>query len=256
MGDSQKSTNESTRDMLTALAAYAPDAIRAINTTAPDTARTQLAIDQELYPQYYALDRTNQLQGSQNELDIANGTGSKLTDAAVALQAKVDPEFYKSKAIIGDAINKYIGNYDPNNLSETELEGIRRGLGREGPVSDSALNTVKNAQVFNNAGTQRWQNFGNAIAQAGSVLPALKNGFSGFEVATRRALSPLPSNSTTAIGNNFGFANNTLNQIGANQRLAESKKKDTMDMIIGGTQAFANIGAGIGGIGRGVMGGA
>lgn len=246
MGDSAPSTSESTRDMLTALSRYAPDAIRAINSTAPDTARTQLAIDQELYPQYYELDRQNQLQGSRNELEIAKGTGADLADQASVLQEKIDPEFYKSRAIVGDAIKKQLGDYNPYELSPTEMSEIERGLAREGPVTPSALNTVKNAQVYGDRGQQRWQNFGNAVAQAASALPALKTGFTGFEVATKRALSPLPANSTTALNTNYGFANNTMSEIGANQRAALAKKKDTMDLIQGGASAFGSVAGGVG----------
>lgn len=241
MGDKAPSANESTRAMLQALAQYAPDAIYAINDTAPDTARTQLAIDKELYPQYYELDRQNQLQGSKNELEIAKGTGAELADQATALQQKVDPEFYKSRALVSDAIGKYLGSYDPSTLSPTEMAQIERGIGREGPVTPSAMNTIKNAQTFGDKATQRWQNFGNAVTQAASALPALKTGFTGFEVATKRALSPLPANSTTAIGTNYGFANNVTNEIGANQRAALAKKKDVFDKINSATQSFNNV---------------
>lgn len=241
-----KSTDESTQEMLLALSRYAPDAIRAINSTVPDTARTQLAVDKEMYPEYYALDRQNQLAGSQNELDIATGTGAKLAEQAGKLQEVVDPEFYKSRAVVGEGINKLLGGYDPYKLNDSEVEQINRGLAREGPVSQSNMNTIKNAQVFGDKGTERWKNFSTALTQAGSILPTLKSGFSGFEAATRRALSPLPANSSQAINTNFGFANNTLNEIGQNQRLAESKKKDTMDMVVQGTQAFSNIASGVG----------
>ena len=233
--------------MLKSLAKYAPNAIYALADTAPYTARKQLEMDKELYPEYYALDRANQLAGSQNELDIARGTGSELAAEAGRLQEVIDPEFYKSRAIVGDAINKYLGSYDPYKLSETEVAQIQRGLGATGgSMAPSAMNTIKNAQTFGNAATQRWQNFGNALAQASSALPALKTGFSGFEVATRRALSPLPANSTTAIGTNFGFGNNTLNAISANNQTKISKAKDTFDKIQSGTQSFSNVLSGVG----------
>lgn len=246
MGDSPPTADESTKEMLDALAKYAPDAIRAIASTTPDTARQQYAIDKELYPQYYELDRQNQLQGSRNELEIARGTGSELAGEADRLQRQIDPEFYKSRGVVSNAIDKLIGGYDPNQLSPSEMSQIERGLAREGPVAPSALNTVRNAQVYGDRGNQRWQNFSNAIAQAGSVLPALKTGFSGFEVATRRALSPLPTNSTTAIGTNFGFANNLTTQIGENQRASLAKKKDTMDMVSGIAGAAGSVAGGVG----------
>ena len=260
MVDNPPNQTELSKEMLQSLAAYAPDAIRAISGTQEGTARDLLASQQATAPGYAELqnqitrdygpeasrigneiNRSNQLAASQTEADILAGPGQDLISGAIEAQQQVDPEFYSSRASVGDAINKYLSSYSPTELTGSELEQINRGISaREGPVTPSALRTVKNAATFGNAATQRWQNFGNAVMQASSALPSLKSGMSGFEVATRRPLvsnvgenrlsSPEAISATSALNNNFGFANNALNQIGAFGLGYQQKWKDFADV--------------------------
>lgn len=278
MGGDQPSVTESTRDMLVALAAYAPDAIKAIAATTPGTAQTALDVQRMTAPGYaelqnqitrdygpeaakigQELNRQNQLAATAAEADILEGPGQRLISGARQAQEAIDPEFYRSRATISDALNKYLTSYSPTELTDSEIEQINRGIAsREGPMTPSALKTVRNAQTFGNALTNRWQNFGNAVVQASSALPGLKSGLTGFEIATRRPLlsntgearlsSPTPIDATTALNTNFGFANTALNNIGqlANTRLA--KNKDTMDLVLQGTEAFKNVGQGVGAV--------
>ena len=278
MVDNPPNTTELSAEMLQSLAAYAPAAIKAISATAPGTAQDTLAAQQAVAPGYAALQ--NQISGqygpeaarigvnlnditqkgaAQTELDLARGPGDQLVNQALLEQHKLDPEYYKSRALVSDALNKYLTSYDPNKLTGSELEQINRGIsGREGPLTPSALNTVKNAQTFGNAATQRWQNFGNAVAQGASMLPGFKSGLTGFEIATRRPLTsnvgtdrlstPAAISSADAMANNFGFANNTLNQIGGLARGYQSKWKDFADInsqaaqsAQGYTSAVSNI---------------
>lgn len=271
MGGDQPSTQETTRDMLQALAQYAPDAIAAISATTPGTARQALAVQQETAPGYAELqnritaqygpeaarigseiERANQLAAAQTEADILTGPGQSLVSGARAAQEELDPEFYANRAMVSDAINKYLSSYSPTELTEGEIEQINRGISaREGPVTPSALRTIRNAQTFGDATTKRWQNFGDAVIKASSALPGLKSGLPGFEIATRRPLisnvgesrlsSPAALDASQAFNTNFGFANTALNQIGnlANTRLA--KRKDILDQVVQGSQAFGNV---------------
>lgn len=268
-------TGENTASMLNALEKYAPAALRAMADTAPYTAQKTMDINRTIAPQEAALQNevyakygpeanrigseiaaANQLRAREADVAAIAGPGRDLVGQADELQQIVDPEAYKSRAIVGSALEKFLATYDPSQLSPTELSQIERGIGREGPVTPSAMNTIKNAARYGDAATKRWQNFGNAVAMASSALPNLKSGINAFEVATGR---PLTSNSgdarlstpqqvspTSAMDTNFGFANNTLNQIGANQRSQIAKQKDTMDMVLQGTQAFGNVMSGVG----------
>lgn len=274
MGDSgQLNTQESTREMLQALAQYAPDAIKAINSTVMNTAQTNQDVSSAISPQaaqteydLYSkfgpqfnelgakLDRQNQLNASENELAIANGPGKGLVTAADQLQRQVDPEFYKGREAVGAALTSWLSQRDPSKLTGSEQEEIARGLGRTNASNiPSALQTVQNAQAFGQAGDNKWKDFGNAVSMAASALPGLKAGYNGFEVATRRALTPNsgdkrlsgPTDPNAASQTNFGFANNALGQIGANQRLAEGKKTSMLDDVLKGTQAFSNVAQGV-----------
>ncbi len=271
MGGGPPSINETTEQMLKALAQYAPDAIAAINRTAPTTAQTQLDTQRQVAPGYAELqnqvyrdygpeanrigneiNRANQLAATQTESDVIEGPGRKLVGQADELQRQLDPEFYLSRASIGKGINDFLRDYDPNKLSGSEIENIRRGIASTGGnVSDSALNTLKNAQTFGDRGTERWKNFGDALMKASAVMPSLKSGISGFEVATRRPLQsnsgenrlsvPDANNALSAFNQNFGFANNALNNIGQTTAASIQKRKDIFDMINSATSSFGNL---------------
>lgn len=236
---------EQSASMFEALRKFAPGAISAISAIAPQTATDTLHAQQATAPGYAALqnqitaqygpeaarigneiNNTNQLAGAQTEANLLKGPGQELISGALSAQQKLDPEYYQSRGTISKALNDYLGGYDPNRLSGSELEQINRGIsGREGPLTSSALKTVQNAQTFGNAATQRWQNFGNAITQASAALPGLKSGLTGFEIATKRPLtsnsgearlsSPTTPGVNDATNTNFGFANSALNSIAA-----------------------------------------
>lgn len=275
MGNDAPSGIESSRDMLQALAQYAPDAIRAISNTTPETAQKQLEVQRLTAPGYADLqnqiyrdygpeanrigsdiNRANQLAASQTELDIARGPGRELNAQALDLQKQLDPEYYQTRGLINDAISKYLGSYSPTELSGSELEQISRGIAQtDGIGTPSNLRTIKNAQTFGDAGTKRWQNFGDAIIKASSALPGFKSGMSGFEIATRRPLqsntgegrlsSPNAIDATSAFNTNFGFANQALGEIGANQRTAMNKRKSLLDNIGAGAGIFSNVTGGL-----------
>jgi hypothetical protein len=266
-----KYTNEDTASMMQALAQYAPDAIRAMNSVAPHTAQTEFNISREFAPQDAALQQElyakygpgmNAIGSQINEQNLiaARGAdvnaidkyGNQLVTQADALQRQVDPEAYKSRALIGQSLDRYLGARSPDTLTPTEMAQIQRGIGATGGMATpGALQTVKNASTFGAAGNQKWKDYGDAVARASSVLPTLKSGISAFEVATGR---PLNSNSgesrvqniqqtspTSAMDSTMGFANNALNQIGANQRGQVNKQTSVMDNIVKGAGAFGSI---------------
>lgn len=259
--------------MLQALAQYAPDAIRAINSTTMNTAQTNQDVSKVISPQAAQteydlynefgpkmnelgakLDRQNQMAASENELAIASGPGEKLVTQADKLQRMLDPEYYKSMETTSNALNKWLGAQDPTTLTGSEQEEIARGLGRTTASNiPSALQTAKNAMTFGQAGQKKMSDFGAAISTAAAALPSFKNGANGFEIATRRALTPNsgdkrlgnPTDASQASQTGFGFAGNTLNQIGANQRQSEGAKTSLLDDILTGTKAFSNVASGV-----------
>lgn len=264
MGGDPPSTNELAASQLQALAQYAPAAIKAISGTAMGTAKDTLDVQKATAPGYAELQNQiygqygpeanrignqindmNQKAALQTEAEMAAGpSGQGLVKTADQLQRQLDPEAYAARAATGAALDKYLSSYSPTEMTGSELEQINRGIsGRQGPLSQSALNTVKNAGTFGRAATERWQNFGNALQQASSVLPGLKSGLTGFEIATRRPLTsntgegrlstPAANNATSAMNTNFGFANNALNNIAASQQTAINKKQSGLDMFKG-----------------------
>lgn len=248
MGDSPQSETSSAKKLTNALAAFAPKAIQALTGQTGDTANSLLAAEQQVAPGYRELYGQDALAASQAEAAVAGGPGAELVGLADKYQRQLDPEYYAQRSVINEALNKYLGGYNPYELSETETAQLARGINAtEGPGVPSNMKTIKNAQVFGDAGTKRWQNFGNAITQASTAIPALKSGISGFGTATSRGnITGAREAAQGAMNTNFGFGNNYLSQIGAAQQAKIAKQKDTMDMVVGGTQAFGNIMSGIG----------
>jgi len=267
-----KMSNEATSSMLQALTQYGPDAIRALSDVAEYPAAKTLAIEQRDAPAYAALQnqvysdygpeanrigsqiaRDNALAASETERQLAEGPGRELVGLADAEQRALDPEFYASRAAVGKGITDFLGSYSPTELTPTEIEQINRGISaREGPVTPSALRTIKNAQTFGDAATNRWKNFGEAVTMASSALPNLKSGLTGFEIATRRPLTsntgdsrlstPSANNATSALDTTFGFGNNLLSEIGSTQRTALSKQKDAFDKVSSLTRIIGGLG--------------
>lgn len=266
MGSDVQNTQESTAEIMNAMRQYFEPTQDAIRKTYQPQAQSEFDITKEFTPQYAQLQydtlnkegrqlaqlgrdlsKEEQLGASDTELAIAQGPGRKLAQEAVDLQKIVDPEFMGGRAAIGEAITKALGAVDPNNLTKGETESIARGIGRTGSGVPSAMETAKNAMTFGDALKGRRAEYNQAITTAGSVLPALRTGFTGFETATKRQLTPNWGQSqytgiqtpgtqaSNALGGQF------LNNVTDIQKTAMSKQKDWIDKMQGITSSVGNI---------------
>lgn len=256
MGDEAPSTGSQARQILGALSQYAPDTIKALSGTLGGTAEAQLGAEQAVSPGYDQLFHDQEMAAAQTEADIANGPGMESVAAADKAQQMVDPEFYKTRGTVSEALNKYLTTYSPTEMSPTEIAQISRGINATtGPVTESNLNTVKNAGTFGAAGTERWKNFGDAVTKAAAVLPTLKSGINGFQTATQRGTNKAANTAAqNALNANFGFSSTALNNITGAANAALAKKKDAWDQAMAGASAFQSVGQGIGGMVGGGMG--
>jgi len=209
---------QATQDMFAELEKYAPEAIQALNSALPQTAQAQLSAQQAVQPGYDAL--------AQQEVTNAD-----------KYQQQLDPQFYAQRGNISGALDKYLSSYDPTQLTPTENAEISRGINATtGPLAPSAANTIKNAQVFGAAGTQRWKNFGEAVTNAANVLPALKSGISGFQVANAGTGATAANNAANqSLSSNFGFSTSALGDIAGNTQAQIQKAKDAWDKIKAGS---------------------
>lgn len=273
MGDERQTVTESMGDILKAVERYYPGTIRSVNTTLTPTAEAQLAADRAVSPGYAELtsdifkeygpenarteaeiENIANQAASERELSLAKGTGRELVSEADAAQRSLDPEAYKTREELSDAITKYLGASDPT-LNEAENEAIRRGVGRTSFNPQSAIDTAGAAQQFGDKFREKTALFGDAISRVAAAVPAMQSGISGFEVATRRAVGSTgqdrtPQATTNAGNNTYDLANNFMNQAGQIQQTRMAKQKSAMDnvgqgMEMGGRFVGA-IGAGIG----------
>src|SRR5579862_1252439 len=216
MGDNTPSVGDQTKQIFGSLIQNAPAAISAINNTLGGTAQSQLAAQQAVEPGYESLYNQNQQATAATQAGVVAGpAGQSLVSSADKYQQQLDPQYYAQRNAISDALTKYLSSYSPTQLTPTENAEIARGINATtGPITPSAQNTIKNAQTFGAAGTQRWQNFGNAITQAANALPQLRSGISGFNVASSTGSNPGAANATqNALGSNYGFSSTALGNI-------------------------------------------
>ena len=258
---------ESMDSVLKAMQENMPGVIRAITKEQPYVAGVQAETDAAVSPIYAKSQRDlydtygrdinrigaeietdNQLAASEREKKIAQQSGGDLVKLADEFQRMLDPEFYAGRKVVGDAQNRLINSMDPTQLSPTERAEVERAIGRSGAVNpNDAQGTVANAAQFGTALAQKQANFGNVVNQVAQTLPATRSGMSGFEIATRRALGPNSGDAKfTGTQQNTGqnawqTGNNVFNQAANLQAIKNQKSKDTMDMVLQGTQAFSNV---------------
>jgi hypothetical protein len=140
------------------------------------------------------IDRSNQLAQAETNLAVMQGPGKQLIEEALNTARQSDPEYYKTRALVSDALSNLVGSIDlKGGLSPTEREEISRSLAQEGALrgtanSPSQLDTVGNAMQFGAAGRERvMQNqdaLTRAISAATAFLPASNSGIDTFQIAT------------------------------------------------------------------------
>lgn len=233
MGDEGPTPKQNARDLFKYLAQYAPDAIRAISGTTPELAETELGIDESQRGRINELYRQQEQGALDTEAALAGSSAAgSLVGAADKYQRQLDPEYYASRALMGDALKTYLTSYDPTKLSPTEEAQITRGIGAtSGSLTPSNMNTVRNAMTFGDRGTERWKNFGDAILKASSAMPQLRSGLIGFNIGTSRGNATGKDYSGNAAGTGFGFASSALGDMAGVNQASIQKRKDTFDKM-------------------------
>lgn len=272
--DERQTTNEATKDIMRAIQKYYPGVADAINSKTRDTALAQLGADQavsdpyaqltmDLYKKFgpegartaAGIDDITQQAASQRELNLAQGTGRELVKEADAGQRLLDPEFYKTRENLGGAIDEYLKLSAPT-ATETELETMRRGMGRTGVNSSSAIDSANRALQFGQLGREKINNFGQAIGQVAQSIPAMRSNIPAFEIATRRAVGANTGDNRVggAVQNsgaqNYSMGNNFMGQVGNVKQQEMAKQKSLLENITGwgnfGGQAAGGVLKGFG----------
>ena len=253
--------------VLKSLQANYPGVIQAISGQQPAVARQQAEIDAAVSPIYAQsqadmykqfapgmaqtgneIERINQLASAGREAEIAGGIGGDLVGYADEFQRQLDPEFYAQREQIAAGQNKLLGSMDPTQLSGSERAEVERGIGRMGAVNPNATaNTAANAMTFGTKLQEKQNNFSNVLAQASASLPAMRSGMTGFEVATRRALTPNQGQALfTGVQQNTGqnawnTGNNFMNQATQLQGIKNQKSQSGFDRVMQGMSGVGNL---------------
>lgn len=179
------------------------------------------ALNAALYQQYaplYAQQQAEQYAkyapmyaqaNAATERDVLAGPGGQSVLLADQLTRQIDPEYYATRELQANKLQQLLGGMDPNELSESEMSNIERGLARSNTqrgVANLPLgqNTLRAGMLYGNALDQKRSNVANAINTATQFLSPSRSGVDVFGQATGRQ-------GTQALGS-WGTGQNVMGQ--------------------------------------------
>lgn len=275
-GDSPAPTvQETTGQMLQAYEKNLPGFMKSVNTQILPNELAQLASSQATSPAYAALQaqilntsgrdlnrigneiqRENQRYSVGTDLDTLNNGVMDLVSRSVDAAKLADPEYYKTRADLGSALQGLLATGE--GLSGSGREEVARGLSRMNQStgnanSNSQINTVDNAMAFGKAGQDR---FNQILQNATAALPTLKSGMDANMIATGKQSLIQNTGDAKFIGAKqgageqaMGFGNNLLGQVGDTARQANqinANRRTGWDRTLG---AVSSITGSIGNLG-------
>jgi len=210
-GGSPPNMSQVTRNMARNTIRYLPQIAQVMAGSAPVTAQGQFNAAQQVSPQYAALDLALKNQyglptadanaaiasrNTSNLSDIFAGAGSDLVRSSTETAKIADPEYYRTREVLGRGVEQLVGGQDPNRLTEAELENATRGVNRTniatGNTTPSQTQTISNAMTFGDELSKKRAMFGEALGKATGALPAMKSGVDTFSQV---------ANGTSGLGN-------------------------------------------------------
>lgn len=214
-----------------------PRILNIIQGEMPDMAQAQYDASAQVSPQYASLALALQdAFGTQmsdanarvaernvsNLADIVGGSGADLVRSATETAAIADPEYYRTRELLGSGLERLISGQDPNQLTEAELENVTRGVNRTNigtgqANTGSQTATLSNALTFGDELKKKRDQFGQALGLATGSLPAMRSGVDTFRMVTGQpgtaGLGDTRFSSPTQTGegeNAYGLAGNIL----------------------------------------------
>lgn len=184
----------------TSLLKYAPQLFSLLNENVLPAEQARVGAEEAIAPRELALDT-----------QLLKGQGGDLIDTVLSKSKEIDPEFFNSRALVGDNLQRLMDSIDVSGtLSGSESAEIERNLNRmnAGEVP-SNLQTVKSGIEFGRAGQakklQGQQALTGAIGAGTSFLPASKVGIDPLGVARGRK-----GVDTAGVSNTIGQALNPI----------------------------------------------
>jgi hypothetical protein len=258
-GDSSApSANESTHDMMQALTRNLPAYMEAQNAQVLPQAKTQLEASQYLTPAYSKLlddiyrqyapsmattgaevERINRTGAAKTDLEILTGVGGQMTEAAQALDKKLNPEFYKTREAASGKLGELLGSINLNDPSVEAERQINQENVRSGNLgNNSATNTVANALDFGKERMGRQAMLGQAINAATNFLQPSQGQFNPVNTALNRNSTNTGENRFAGVQNPssqaYDSANGLMNNISSFQNNAmqiNSNRRDSLDRV-------------------------
>lgn len=191
------------------------------------------------------INATNAKAGAQSDLDVLKGPGSELLAKTQEEQRKLDPEFYKTRALTGQKTDELLNSINLNGLSGGERAEVERSVNQDSvrrgtSNAPSNIQTVDNAMKFGSALGAKRNQLADAISRATNFLPSAQSGISAFQVATGK---PAGNQGATQFGGVAPVGNQTfaqgnallgnINQTANNSANIDANRRDSLDKVSG-----------------------
>jgi len=202
-------TSESMNSIMGAMIKNLPQYASTINSIIGPTQQAEVDANRQIVPQQnqLSLEQAQQYLPALTQLDTENaktralGTvasdtaalkaaqNSGLIEHALALQKQADPEYYKNRDVLSSKLGQ-MAQFDPNNLSGSEVANVNRGLNQTAAGAPNLGAALSAAATFGNALAKRRGENQGYVQTIASSLPTLRSGFDPYMVATGKNSGP------------------------------------------------------------------
>jgi len=122
-------------------------------------------------------ERLGDLAKSGTRVDQLAQSGKAMAEGLRNFEGTISPEVQTTQKQVGESFRNLLAAQDPSRLSGAEEAQVARGLGRMGLGigRTSEMDKYRAAMTFGDALAAKQQRLGQALGQAGSVIPSLKS---------------------------------------------------------------------------------
>ena len=122
-------------------------------------------------------ERLGDLAKSGTRVDQLAQSGKAMAEGLRNFEGTISPEVQTTQKQVGESFRNLLAAQDPSRLSGAEEAQVARGLGRMGIGlgRTSEMDKYRAAMTFGDALAAKQQRLGQALGQAGSVIPSLKS---------------------------------------------------------------------------------
>lgn len=180
-------------------------------------------------------ERLGDLAKSGTRVDQLKQSGQAMAEGLRKFEDTISPEVQTTQTKVGESFRNLLAAQDPSRLSGAEEAQVARGLGRMGIGlgRTSEMDKYRAAMTFGDALAAKQQRLGQALGQAGSVIPSLKSNVNpGAVFGEGTTVSPTIPGQVASFGNTAAQVLPSVSNIITNKQ-GEQGGKEAIRSAIG-----------------------